>query len=536
MPSSHGRSIAPAVFVLALAVSAFVHADTTTPTAAQLLLQALRPPTPVIAYNNSTVASTSPTGAPQASAGIANPFLLVSLPSLLSPNASPVPQNAIVPGATMATTPATATASSTNSLIASLYAEVKVLEAELAALETAASTPASCTPLTLTRSLTLGSKGSDVSALQRFLEGQSYYTYPSITGYFGSVSEKAVAAFQIANGISPMGSVGPLTRAKIAALSASCASSVGSASPASLPAPTSASSTATTTTPGLIAPIIGGYGGGGGGGSSGGGGGGSSDTTPPSVSLTAPSSGATVSGSSVTLTATASDNVAVANVQFKVDGSNIGSAITSSLYTTTWNSTGVSDGSHTLYAVAEDTSGNYATSSISVTVSNPPVISSISSNSSTTTSAIITWTTNENATSKVAYGTTTSYGSASTSASLVTSHSITLVGLTASSTYHYAIVSTDSLGNSATSSNETFTTTTQLPPGVTLQQIDGGPTYYASNGFTYAANAGWDNASFFPIGPWLAFPPITQSDANRWIDLGWNTAFCRPETVWNQLQ
>jgi hypothetical protein len=94
------------------------------------------------------------------------------------------------------------------------------------------------------------------------------------------------------------------------------------------------------------------------------------DTTPPSVSLTAPSGGATVSGSSVTLTATASDNVAVANVQFNVDGSNIGSAVASSPYTTTWNSTGVADGSHTLYAIAQDTSGNYATSSISVTVKN----------------------------------------------------------------------------------------------------------------------------------------------------------------------
>src|SRR5205085_2536924 len=41
-----------------------------------------------------------------------------------------------------------------------------------------------------------------------------------------------------------------------------------------------------------------------------------SDTTAPTVSLTAPSNGATVSGASVALTATASDNVAVAGVQF----------------------------------------------------------------------------------------------------------------------------------------------------------------------------------------------------------------------------
>ena len=97
---------------------------------------------------------------------------------------------------------------------------------------------------------------------------------------------------------------------------------------------------------------------------------GAGDTTPPSVSFTAPSDGATVSGSLVTLTATASDDVAVANVQFVMGGTNIGSAIKSPPYATVWDSTGVADGSYTLYAVAQDTSGNYKTSSIHVTVKN----------------------------------------------------------------------------------------------------------------------------------------------------------------------
>ena len=66
--------------------------------------------------------------------------------------------------------------------------------------------------------------------------------------------------------------------------------------------------------------------------------------------------------------------------------------------------------------------------------------------------------------------------------------------------------------------------TTTLPPGVTLEQIDGGPNYYSSNGFTYAANAGWDSPNFFPIGAWAA-PISTTSDAARWADLGWNTAW-----------
>jgi hypothetical protein len=94
------------------------------------------------------------------------------------------------------------------------------------------------------------------------------------------------------------------------------------------------------------------------------------DSTPPSVSFTAPSDGATVSGSLVTLTATASDNVAVANVQFISSGKTIGSAVTSPPYATVWDSTRVADGSYTLYAVAQDTSGNYRTSSVRVTVKN----------------------------------------------------------------------------------------------------------------------------------------------------------------------
>ena len=63
-----------------------------------------------------------------------------------------------------------------------------------------------------------------------------------------------------------------------------------------------------------------------------------------------------------------------------------------------------------------------------------------------------------------------------------------------------------------------------LPAGVTLRPIDGGTSYYANNGFTYAANAGWDNPNFFSIGVWLDFL-TSQSDANRWHDLSWNTAF-----------
>jgi beta-glucanase (GH16 family) len=96
-----------------------------------------------------------------------------------------------------------------------------------------------------------------------------------------------------------------------------------------------------------------------------------SDTTPPTVSLTAPAAGSTVSGSSVAVSANASDNVGVSGVQFKLDGANLGAEDTASPYSASWDSTKAVNGSHTLTAVARDAAGNTATSSAAtVTVNN----------------------------------------------------------------------------------------------------------------------------------------------------------------------
>jgi Bacterial Ig domain len=195
------------------------------------------------------------------------------------------------------------------------------------------------------------------------------------------------------------------------------------------------------------------------------------DTTPPTVSLTAPKNGATVSGTAVWISATASDSKGVASVQFEVDGTNIGAADTRSPYMVIWNSKTVADGVHTIFAVAKDKSGNVASVSISVTVeNNAPVISAISAGILTTESATITWTTNQSANSKVTYGKTTRYGSTASNASFVTSHSITLSNLFPSTTYHYEVVSANVVGNTTKSSDQSFTTpSTNTPlPTVTL--------------------------------------------------------------------
>lgn len=96
----------------------------------------------------------------------------------------------------------------------------------------------------------------------------------------------------------------------------------------------------------------------------------SSDVINPTISITSPTEGAVVSGT-ISVTANAADNVGVAGVQFKLDGANLGAEDTTSAYLVSWNTTGASNGAHTLSAVARDAAGNTATATtINVTVDN----------------------------------------------------------------------------------------------------------------------------------------------------------------------
>jgi hypothetical protein len=87
------------------------------------------------------------------------------------------------------------------------------------------------------------------------------------------------------------------------------------------------------------------------------------------------------------------------------------------------------------------------------------VISSIFAGSITTNSVVISWTTNIVADSTVEYGTTTAYGSTGPyNATLTTSHSVTLSGVSPSTQYHFEVISAVT-GSSTTSGDNTFTTT-----------------------------------------------------------------------------
>ena len=92
------------------------------------------------------------------------------------------------------------------------------------------------------------------------------------------------------------------------------------------------------------------------------------DTTPPTLSLTAPSNGATLSGQTK-LTANAGDNTGVAKVDFYANSTLLGSD-TSSPYEQVWDTSLVPNANYTLSVKAYDQAGNFATAQVGVVVKN----------------------------------------------------------------------------------------------------------------------------------------------------------------------
>ncbi|MDD5687547.1 MAG: carbohydrate-binding protein [Elusimicrobia bacterium] len=108
----------------------------------------------------------------------------------------------------------------------------------------------------------------------------------------------------------------------------------------------------------------------------------------------------------------------------------------------------------------------------------PPSVSVVTPTNVTGSGVVITWTTNEPANSKVEYGLTTGYGSATpvTDADGVYSHSVTLSGLTQNTLYHYRMVSVDMNGNPTTTGDYSFTTTSNDPNPPVISNVVAGVT------------------------------------------------------------
>lgn len=112
--------------------------------------------------------------------------------------------------------PITTQAATTEELqaqITALLAQISALQAQLSGSTTA--TTSSC----FTKTLQVGSTGTEVTALQNALKGDAtIYPEGLTTGYFGSLTEAAVKKFQAKYGIDQVGIVGPVTRAKLNSL------------------------------------------------------------------------------------------------------------------------------------------------------------------------------------------------------------------------------------------------------------------------------------------------------------------------------
>jgi peroxiredoxin len=95
-----------------------------------------------------------------------------------------------------------------------------------------------------------------------------------------------------------------------------------------------------------------------------------------------------------------------------------------------------------------------------------PQISSLAVSSITSSSAVVTWTSDELATSYLEYGLETDvYSLNKSSATLSTSHSLTPDNLGAGTTYYYRVCSTDAASNQGCTGENTFTTASATSTG-----------------------------------------------------------------------
>ena len=101
------------------------------------------------------------------------------------------------------------------------------------------------------------------------------------------------------------------------------------------------------------------------------------------------------------------------------------------------------------YAFFDATTGDYV--AIYLPDTTVPVISGVSATGQGATAALVTWDTDEGATTRVDYGTSAaSLNQNATDNTLVLEHALTLNDLTPNTTYHYRVTSVDFFGNAST--------------------------------------------------------------------------------------
>ena len=217
------------------------------------------------------------------------------------------------------------------------------------------------------------------------------------------------------------------------------------------------------------------------------------DTQNPVVNITAPAAGALLSGT-VTVTASASDNVGVAGVQFTIDGSNFGAEDLAAPYSISWNSATVANGSHSIAAVARDAAGNHGIAPpIAITTSNdtsaPTVPTGLTANAVSTTQIDLAWNASTDNVGVAGYRITRNGTAIGTTAATTYSNT----GLSAGTTYTYTVAANDAAGNFSAESSAASATTLAGNPDFTLSATPASQTTTAGSGTSYTVNIAAQN-------------------------------------------
>jgi chitodextrinase len=193
------------------------------------------------------------------------------------------------------------------------------------------------------------------------------------------------------------------------------------------------------------------------------------DATPPSISISAPMNGTTVQGR-VTVSAEASDEISVSQVSFQVDGRVIATD-KSSPYSASWDSSKVSNGSHTITVTATDMAGNSSATSVVVTVTgsdinSPTAPANLSVNIVDATRTQMTWEAATDDTGVIGYYVVRN----GVTIAQLQERSYSDTGLSPTNAYQYYIIAYDAAGNVSAQSNAVIVTmpgtTDTTPPSV----------------------------------------------------------------------
>jgi len=331
-----------------------------------------------------------------------------------------------------------------------LKAQLDKLTALLQSLQSQSSTSEQDTEdlIEILNDLRPGMKNNDVKKLQELLATDpSIYPSGLVTGYYGTLTENAVKKLQNKLCLQENGSVNGQTLSRINELLTEGAGSSGKIPPGLLRAPGIQKKLCT-------------------------GGGDTTDTTAPVISNITETN-ITVSGAQINWNTNEAANSKIwysttTPVSTTGDPTVVSSAyVTShalSLTGLTANTTyyyviGSADASNNLTKATE---GSFTTLVADTTA---PVISNITETNITVSGAQINWNTNEAANSKIWYSTTTPVSTTGdptvVSSAYVTSHALSLTGLTANTTYYYVIGSADASNNLTKATEDSFATLSQ---------------------------------------------------------------------------